>query len=67
MRKMEVEGSVRVRTQVMSQRDVANSESFKVQRDAMGGYKAALLPESIAFIDRTVSGLTDPLYGCRSS
>lgn len=62
MRKMEVEGSVQVRTQVMSDRDVTNPESFKVRRGAVGGYKAALSPESIAFVDRTVLALLNPVY-----
>lgn len=67
MRKMEVEGSVHVRTQVMSERDVTNPESFKVRRGAVGGYRAELSPESIAFVDRTVLALLNPVYGYCSS
>ncbi len=65
--KMEVEGSVQVRTQVMSDRDVANPESFTVRRGAMGGCKAELSPESIAFVDRTVLALclTPPMVTAR--
>ena len=63
MRKMEVEGSVQVRTQVMSDRDVTNPESFKVRKGAVGGYKAELLPESVAFVDSVVLTQLNPIYG----
>ncbi len=62
MRKMEVEGSVQVRTQVMSDRDVTNLESFKVRRGAVGGYKAELSPESITFVDSVVLTQLNPIY-----
>ena len=63
MRKMEVEGSVQVRTQVMSARDFTNPESFKVRRGAVGGYKAELSPESITFVDSVISTQLNPIYG----
>ena len=60
---MELKGSVQVRTQVMSERDVTNLESFKVRKGTVGGYKAELSPESIAFVDSVVLTQLNPIYG----
>ncbi|MGC1308769.1 MAG: sulfotransferase domain-containing protein [Phormidesmis sp.] len=66
MRKMEVEGTSQVRTKVMSARDISNPESFKVRKGTIGGYRAELAPEAIAFVDSTVSAQLNPIYGYSS-
>lgn len=63
MRKMELEGSTQVRTRVMSARDVADPASFKVRKGSIGGYRAELAPESIAYVDSVVSAQLNAVYG----
>ncbi|MGB3767128.1 MAG: sulfotransferase domain-containing protein [Phormidesmis sp.] len=63
MRKMEVTGSDQVRAGVMATRDVSNPESFKVRKGAIGGYRAELSDESVAFVDQAVLTRLNPIYG----
>lgn len=63
MRKMEVTGSDQVRAGVMATRDVRNPESFKVRKGAIGGYRAELSDESVAFVDQAVLTRLNPIYG----
>ena len=63
MRKMEIEGSEQVRTQVMSARNIENAESFKVRKGAIGGYRAELNPDSVAWVDSAISAQLNPIYG----
>lgn len=63
MRKMEIEGSEQVRTKVMSARNIEDTESFKVRKGAIGGYRAELKPESVAWVDSAVSAQLNPTYG----
>ena len=56
-------GASRSVPNVMSARDMANPESFKVRKGAIGGYRAELMPESIAFVDQRVSNQLNPVYG----
>ena len=63
MRKMEVNGSSQVKAGVMMSRDVENPDSFKVRKGTVGGYKAELSHEAIAFVDRMVATELNPIYG----
>ncbi len=63
MRKMEVEGSTQVRSGVMSARDIADVDSFKVRKGLIGGYRDELQPKSIAWVDNAISAQLNPIYG----
>jgi hypothetical protein len=63
MRKMEIEGSTQVRTQVMSVRNVENAASFKVRKGSIGGYRAELKPESVDWVDSAIATQLNPVYG----
>jgi len=63
MRKMELEGSQQVRTGVLSSRDVNHPDSFKVRKGVIGGYRAELSAEAIAFVDQAIKTQLHPIYG----
>lgn len=62
MRKMEVEGSDQLSVGVMSSRDLARPDSFKVRKGAIGGYASELSAESTALADSMVKAQLNPIY-----
>jgi len=65
MRKMELEGSPQVRTNVLLSRDIDQPESFKVRKGSVGGYRTELSAEAIALLDTAVQTQLNPIYGYR--